>query len=854
MFRVGTIGLAIALALPGCGDNEGTAQVLISGEHAVSMGQRIWLSASTSGSADTAYTWSVDDESVATVDAQGVVRGVGPGEAMVSATGMRSGATGTHVVVVSQAVITLSGTTVVLTGDTVTLTAATVSGNDSGYVWTSSDERVATVSAQGVIKGESAGQATISARGNDTGVSASVLMIVSARIPNYEGWLESAHADATAPAFRNWDDEDPREIPTTCARCHSSPGFLDYIGEDGSRAGVVDQPAAVGTVISCQTCHNAAADALATVTFPSGVELTDLGAEARCMTCHQGRSSRDTVAEAVQAAGGDEDTTSPELHFINIHYYAAGATLNAGRVRGGYQYEAELGQAYDWRFRHVPGRETCMGCHDPHSLAVRVDECKTCHTGVTTVDDLRNVRMIASRASDYDGDGDLGEGMYFEIQGLGELLFTGIRTYATEHDLGAICYAAATYPYWFIDTNGDGTCSATEATYANRFDAWTPRLLKAAYNYQVAAKDPGGFAHNAKYIIQLLHDSTRHLNEALAAPVDLASADRNDPGHFNGASEAARNWDGDEAVAATCSKCHSGSQGFRFFLEYGVGTAVPEQDNGLDCATCHDDLQSTFTTIPVDAVLFPSGIEIKAPGSVSNLCMSCHSGREAKATVDATIAANKLRFINIHYLPAGAIKKGGQARVGYEYSGKTYASDWVHAPGNECTFCHDPLRSQHSFRVEDVFERCTELCHTTASDPTRIRGNPFFAGALHAQDYDGDGSSTERLTDEIADLAAALLARIQATATTGPICYAGDVYPYFFKDTNGNNVCDASETVNANRFAAWTPALMKATYNYQISRKEHGAWVHNFDYMAQLLIDSIEDLGGSGAVADYIRP
>ena len=38
---------------------------------------------------------------------------------------------------------------------------------------------------------------------------------------------------------------------------------------------------------------------------------------------------------------------------------------------------------------------------------------------------------------------------------------------------------------------------------------------------------------------------------------------------------------------------------------------------------------------------------------------------------------------------------------------------------------------------------------------------------------------------------------------------------------------------------------MKAAYNYQLSRKEPGAWAHNFDYVAQLLFDSVADLGGS---------
>jgi hypothetical protein len=41
------------------------------------------------------------------------------------------------------------------------------------------------------------------------------------------------------------------------------------------------------------------------------------------------------------------------------------------------------------------------------------------------------------------------------------------------------------------------------------YTAWTPRLLKAAYNYQYSVKDPGAFAHNPKYVIQFLYDSIK---------------------------------------------------------------------------------------------------------------------------------------------------------------------------------------------------------------------------------------------------------------------------------------------------------------------------------------------------------
>jgi hypothetical protein len=41
-------------------------------------------------------------------------------------------------------------------------------------------------------------------------------------------------------------------------------------------------------------------------------------------------------------------------------------------------------------------------------------------------------------------------------------------------------------------------------------------LLRAAYNYQWAQKDPGAFAHNGQYIVQVLQDSLEDLGVDVA--------------------------------------------------------------------------------------------------------------------------------------------------------------------------------------------------------------------------------------------------------------------------------------------------------------------------------------------------
>jgi len=70
------------------------------------------------------------------------------------------------------------------------------------------------------------------------------------------------------------------------------------------------------------------------------------------------------------------------------------------------------------------------------------------------------------------------------------------------------------YPYFFADSDGSGAIEEGEAKYPNRYQSWTPRLLRAAYNYQFVAKDPGAYTHNPFYAMQLLHDSIADLAEA----------------------------------------------------------------------------------------------------------------------------------------------------------------------------------------------------------------------------------------------------------------------------------------------------------------------------------------------------
>ncbi len=435
-------------------------------------------------------------------------------------------------------------------------------------------------------------------------------------VPFQDMWAGSPHNDAEAEAFIHWNEDDPKEIPTSCATCHSTPGYQDFLGADGSAAGVVDKAAETGTTIQCVACHNSATATLNSVTFPSGAVVEGAGASSRCMVCHQGRASMVQVDESLTTNGliDDLDKVSADQSFVNIHYFAAAATLYGTQTKGGYEY---AGKAYDYKNSHVDGYDTCVGCHNPHTLQLKIDECAVCHEGVTSPDDLKNVRMPSS-VSDYDGDGDVTEGVAAEIEGLQAMLMTAIQSYGKDVAGTAVGYSAAAYPYFFADPNADGTLDEAEAVFDNAYKAWTGRLLRAAYNYQTSVKDPGAFAHGGKYIIQLLYDFIEDLNTVLATPVDLTTANRLDAGHFAGSQMAFRDWDDAGEVPYSCVKCHT-ADGLPAFIHNGGTVAVLANgsiqttglgnmpvSNGFKCSTCHDE--ANWPAIyPVRSVVFPSG-------------------------------------------------------------------------------------------------------------------------------------------------------------------------------------------------------------------------------------------------------
>jgi hypothetical protein len=712
------------------------------------------------------------------------------------------------------------------------------------------------------------------AKATETPAAPAVAAQPTLDVPFKDVFLSSGHTDAKAEAFNHWNSASPAVVPAACAKCHTSAGFQDFAANGKVTA---DVPAPAGT-FTCTTCHNPAVMALTSVTFPSGkVVNTSEEGEATCMQCHQGRESKVSVdkqianfnvtdVDAIVQPMKDSTGKAVNFGFINVHYFAAGATLYGSQAQMGYEYD---GKVYDPKFRHVDGVDTCLDCHNQHSLQVRVDKCAECHQNVKTVDDLKNNRENGSLV-DYNGNGNTTEGIYYELKGVQDILYSSIQMYANDVSKTAIVYDGTAYPYFFV-AGSDGKPAKDDKGNAIAYNAWTARLLKAAYNYQTSAKDPGAFAHNAKYVIELLYDSIDDLNGEISKPVDMSKLARDDAGHFAGDTMPFRDWDSTGIVPAGCAKCHSAgglpqyiaNSGTEVVTKSGVqitGVVGQPVANGFMCTTCHD--AANFPNrLAVVNVPFPSGVSLTfstekdANGNLkpvdANLCLECHQGRESTVTVNNYLTGKapdttdpKISFKNIHYFAAGATLFGDAAKGAYEYTGQKYVGYNAQHPLNKCTDCHDV----HALNVK--VDAC-KGCHTNVAsvdDLEKIRAT------TDTTDWNGNGDTTEGVFHEIDSFRTALYAAVQQYAETKAgtsIVYDAASYPYFFVDANKDGKADTNDK-GPIAYNAWSPRLLEAAYNYQYSIKDPGAFAHNPMYVMQFLYDSIKDLGGD--VSKFKRP
>lgn len=139
----------------------------------------MWPTISPSNAENKNVTWTSSNSGVATVDASGKISAKAPGTAIITVKTVDGGKTATCTVTVDNKLtgIQLKVTNpVIYVGDTFTPTVIYTPANPTDVVWSSSNTKVATVSAKGVVTGLSAGTSTIKV-GNKAGTMSSTYTI-----------------------------------------------------------------------------------------------------------------------------------------------------------------------------------------------------------------------------------------------------------------------------------------------------------------------------------------------------------------------------------------------------------------------------------------------------------------------------------------------------------------------------------------------------------------------------------------------------------------------------------------------------------------------------------------------------
>jgi hypothetical protein len=653
--------------------------------------------------------------------------------------------------------------------------------------------------------------------------------------PIAEAWGNTAdfHGDYDNSAFSYPQSED-------CAQCHSGTEFVKLT--EGQAADRLD--ADMAGVIACVSCHDLQAKdlagtafelgalrELATFSFPNELSLAaaddtytaktvdGLGANALCMTCHSGRKGMNDVATANLFGddgieGNADDDTTYNFADFNVHYKIAGATQYGTMAKGGYEFnEANDGAAfadnmYASKFEHVDSDDSCIECHSPHDGSLDLTSCATCHVGVTVEADLQNIRMAGSIA-DYDGDGNATEGMYAEVEGLKTLLYNAV-TAAGIVDVGH-------YPYYSNIT--------------------THAQLKAVYNMHFVNEDPGGYAHNAAYTIELLYDSLK------AMGADVSALTRNDSGHFNTAGEPYRHWDEDGEMSGSCAPCHSG-EGAKFALTGDTTSTFSEDTKGisqsLTCEACHAAPFDPATLNAPGAYTASYTVDAVSPTlpdlGDSNLCVNCHTGR---GNMDSLVGSDltNVTATKTHYFTAAGTLFAASTRMGYEYTGPDYAdmgyfahdgiglnADSPETGLGPCVACHLDLAANHDFNVGTK---------DAAGEFTAIKNNASVCSACHTG---GFALTATILQEEAEGYHEALEVLNQALIARDVKFYAS--YPYFFPAT-----LDPAQAYYGNHIKDWSAlgeGILGAAHNYNYLHHEPGAYAHNRYYAKRLIFDSID--------------
>jgi len=687
------------------------------------------------------------------------------------------------------------------------------------------------------------------------------------------------------------EDADGNAIVSTakCIECHETISWSSDIVE-GYLAGkhVVHSDHINAEAGDCLQCHDPYGDG------PGIEELIDAAnvpaeglAAVGCESCHGGGGNHFGVGPMPIAKPGIDECAT--CHDNDIHHtYHPEADFIASKFLESRHFTAS-----------VRNEAICSKCHTDEGgrlykdvstktqllasvLPVSSDEpvqCKTCHDPhnaggllMAEVEDHGHVVASAEYAtcatchmSDREDPADNPEWMYHD-----EVYYRVISD--THYDDPATANIIEGYVIDPLNEHACRDCHDVHAVMAIRADDDSSSFSNTI-NDQWSKSPHGGFIGNVKLEMAEYYDDDpddlgleNRSAAQLTAIKEAGTTDAISPAwtHYN--------WDStfkDDGVTSDrgdCQECHTATGAMNYLndpenydfanndfshLDSWDAVGGSTQNELLYCWGCHSnnsgDLRNPGATSRPYTV---DGVNVTMPDAGnSNVCINCHGARgnvEGYAlTADPSTLMSDLKpgfgpgtknVTNAHYLVASATLYAADTKIGYEYSGQSYApvpffahdsialnADSPETGAGPCVACHMQTSESHTFEVVEKDDgvitaltstSCVE-CHTgghgaglVVVDTTTENGlqTAVAAAAFLEEEAEGYHEALEILN-------VALAAKGLDFAPS---------YPYFSGDS----------WIDEGTFGA--------AHNYNYLHHEPGAYAHNRYYAKRLIFDSLD--------------
>lgn len=668
---------------------------------------------------------------------------------------------------------------------------------------------------------------------------------------------------------------------SNCSNCHSAQIAAWKDGRHGNIAGANDpsptgphEPAAAGEPLSCGNCHNETLDA---TNMPAAfnVSIRDVVA---CESCHGGGSAHRGIGPIPVPIPGVDACAK-----CHAEVDATTGETIALRSRGGHSPAATTavtdylisGHAGDPRDRST--RSDAIGCNRCHS-----DEGAKLYRGLSTV--------AAITATNGRGAEPLGMENITPIQcrtchdvhetGGNKLLIDATADASAQYNTCNHCHAGdnddLNYHVGHADDNGLLDRELTDTHYDDPATGYglTTDLIEG-YVIRKQADTACSDCHNVHSgdnTINIQWANSAHGGFILQEKINAVAAG-GDPttSGANGDDSSWPHYDWDAANRASCQRCHTAT-GAANFMSDPTGYVAANNDFShiaggqnemLYCWGCHDNaaagtlrdpgaIVETYTATtagnPPTTVEYPDV-------SGSNLCMTCHLGREVGENIKNDTDADGVRsFINSHYLAAGATLFG---ESGYEYDGRNYDDPdaFVHAKVGMGLDVVTGNANYDAVRGNYTNGPCV-TCHFTSNDgshslspvteyaPGDVSLNPVCV-ECHTTRGTGNAAQTWLSDTWQARYQGALDALNNQLAAKGIHFY--EAHPYFYQAADGQGGA-YTNWAGVYGLGLWKDT-MGAAFNYNLLAHDPGGVAHNRYYTRRLIYDAIDYI--DNGVLDY---